>query len=129
MKVVDHKQEFSQFCHSSGFNVSLTGDFIYVKTIISLIQNTRQQMHVMTFVAFPTTEYDEVLSGYQPGQMTVARTWKMIKKTLIFFDNKGTVNFEFIPQGQTVSQAYYLETTKRLREAVRRKRPELWPND
>jgi hypothetical protein len=26
-------------------------------------------MKVMRFVAFPTTEYDEVLSGYQPGQM------------------------------------------------------------
>jgi hypothetical protein len=24
---------------------------------------------VMSFVAFPATEYDEVLSGYQPGQM------------------------------------------------------------
>jgi hypothetical protein len=23
----------------------------------------------MGFVAFPATEYDEVLSGYQPGQM------------------------------------------------------------
>jgi hypothetical protein len=23
----------------------------------------------MRFVAFPETEYDEVLSGYQPGQM------------------------------------------------------------
>jgi len=23
----------------------------------------------MRFVAFPATEYDEVLSGYQPGQM------------------------------------------------------------
>jgi hypothetical protein len=24
---------------------------------------------VVRFVAFPLTEYDEVLSGYQPGQM------------------------------------------------------------
>jgi hypothetical protein len=24
---------------------------------------------VVRFVAFPVTEYDEVLSGYQPGQM------------------------------------------------------------
>jgi hypothetical protein len=28
----------------------------------------------MKFVAFPATEYDEVLSGYQPGQM--AERWK-----------------------------------------------------
>jgi hypothetical protein len=26
-------------------------------------------IHLMRFVAFPATEYDEVLLGYQPGQM------------------------------------------------------------
>jgi hypothetical protein len=53
-----------------------------------------------------------------------------MKKILItFFDIKGTVHFEFIPQGQTVNQAYFVEILKRLCEAVRRKRPELWPTD
>jgi hypothetical protein len=41
---------------------------------------------------------------------------------------KSIVNFEFIPQGQTVNQAY-VEILKWLHEAVRRKRPELWSND
>jgi hypothetical protein len=52
-------------------------------------------------------------------------------KTMLntFFYIKGTVHFEFIPQGQTVTQAYYMQIQKRLREAVRRKRPELWLND
>jgi hypothetical protein len=27
------------------------------------------QKHKMKFVAFPATEYGEVFSGYQPGQM------------------------------------------------------------
>jgi hypothetical protein len=50
----------------------------------------------------------------------------MMKEVLItFFDIKVTVHFEFIPQGRTVSQAYYVGTMKRLCECVHRKWPEL----
>jgi hypothetical protein len=53
-----------------------------------------------------------------------------MKTVLITFCGiKGIVHFEFIPQGKTVNQAYYVEILKRLYEAVPRKRPELWPND
>jgi hypothetical protein len=48
-----------------------------------------------------------------------------MKTIITFFDIKCTVHFEFIPQGQTVSQAYYVELLKQLREAVHRNRPEL----
>jgi hypothetical protein len=50
----------------------------------------------------------------------------MTTMLITFFDIKGIVHFQFIPQGQTVNQAYYVEILKRLREAVCRKRPELW---
>jgi hypothetical protein len=38
-----------------------------------------------------------------------------------FFDIKGIVHFEFIPQSQTIDQAYYVEIVRQLREAVHRK--------
>jgi hypothetical protein len=46
-----------------------------------------------------------------------------------FFDVKGIVHFEFIPQGQTVNEAYYVNIVKGLCEAVCGKRPQLWLND
>jgi hypothetical protein len=51
-------------------------------------------------------------------------------KTILiaFFDIKVTVHFEFIPQGQTVSQSYYVEILKGLYEAMCTKSPEVWPS-
>jgi len=46
-----------------------------------------------------------------------------------FFDIRGIVHYEFVPTGQTVNQVYYLEVLERLREKVRRKRPELFANN
>jgi len=45
---------------------------------------------------------------------------------IVFFDVRGIVHREFVPHGQTVNQEFYLEVLRRLRENVRRKRPELW---
>jgi hypothetical protein len=47
---------------------------------------------------------------------------------VIFSDCKGTVHQEFVPPRQTVNQHHYPEVLKRLREQVRRKRPERWRN-
>jgi hypothetical protein len=51
-------------------------------------------------------------------------------KTILItlFDIEVIVNFEFIPEGQTIQKDFYVEILKQLREAVRIKRPELWPN-
>lgn len=45
---------------------------------------------------------------------------------IVFFDVRGIVHREFVPPGQTVNQHFYLDVLRRLREDVRRKRPELW---
>ena len=43
-----------------------------------------------------------------------------------FFDASGVVHHEYLPEGSTVNQTYYIEVLKHLRNAIRRKRPELW---
>ncbi|UYV72145.1 hypothetical protein LAZ67_9001957 [Cordylochernes scorpioides] len=45
---------------------------------------------------------------------------------ITFFDVKGLVHYEFVPEGQTINQQYYLDVLRRLREAVRQKRPKKW---
>jgi len=45
MKFVEHKQELSKFCHLPDFNVSHTAT--HVKTIVNLIPNTGQHLHVI----------------------------------------------------------------------------------
>jgi len=44
----------------------------------------------------------------------------------VFFDIRGVMHFEFLPTDQTVNKAYYLGVMRRLRNAVRQKRPDLW---
>ena len=43
-----------------------------------------------------------------------------------FFDFRGIVHHEYAPEGQTINKEYYLQVLRRLREAVRRKRPDMW---
>ncbi|GFY15990.1 uncharacterized protein TNCV_1286351 [Trichonephila clavipes] len=45
---------------------------------------------------------------------------------IVFFDAAGIVHHEYAPQSQTVNKEFYLDVMRRLREAVRRKRPVLW---
>ena len=47
----------------------------------------------------------------------------------VFFHYNGVVHHEFLPQGHMVNKEYYLEVMRRLREAIRRKLPDLWRNN
>jgi hypothetical protein len=56
-------------------------------------------------------------------------TKSQVKKMLMyFFNHKRIVQYEFMAQGQTVNQQFYLEVLKSLRESFRRRRPGLWPD-
>src|SRR5215469_13381512 len=45
---------------------------------------------------------------------------------LAFFDSEGIIHHEYAPDRQTINKEFYLEVLRRLRESVRRKRPEKW---
>ena len=47
---------------------------------------------------------------------------------VVFFDWKGIVHHEFVPRGHMVNKQLYQEVLARFRDAVRRKRHELWEN-
>ena len=47
----------------------------------------------------------------------------------VFFDIKGIVHFEFLPQGQTVNQYVCKKILRQLMRSVRDKRRDLWENN
>ena len=55
------------------------------------------------------------------------RRFQSKKKVMltVFMDYRGFVHHEFLPEGQTVNKEYYLGVMRRLREAIRQKRPDL----
>ncbi|UYV64884.1 hypothetical protein LAZ67_3002276 [Cordylochernes scorpioides] len=60
-----------------------------------------------------------------------SRILKSRNKVLLvaFLDNKGIVHHEYLPAGQTVIKEMYLDILRHLREEIRKKMPEKWPND
>lgn len=68
--------------------------------------------------------------GDEPKPKKPRQSRSKIKVLLtVFFDCEGVVHAEFLPDGQTVNKEYYLQVMRRLREAIRKKRPELWKNN
>lgn len=47
----------------------------------------------------------------------------------VFFDFNDIMYHEFLSQGQTINKEYYQQLQRNLREANRRKRPDLWQNN
>ena len=47
----------------------------------------------------------------------------------VFFNYRGVIHYEFLPTRQTVNKEYYVGVMRHLREAIHKKRPELWANN
>lgn len=63
----------------------------------------------------------------EPRPKRIRQTQSKIKTLLtVFMDYRGVVHHEFLAEGCTVNKHYYLQVMRRLREAIRQKRPDLW---
>jgi len=62
-----------------------------------------------------------------PKEARMSRS-KIRVMLVVFFDWKGIVHHEFVPHGQMVNKQLYQEVLAHLRDAVCRRRPELWEN-
>jgi len=60
----------------------------------------------------------------RPKKARMSRS-KFKAMLMVFFDIQGIVMAEWVPSGQMVNQQYYISVLTKLRELVRRKRPEL----
>ncbi|UYV78282.1 hypothetical protein LAZ67_16000780 [Cordylochernes scorpioides] len=90
------------------------------------------------------TGYKTWVYGYDPETKHQSAEWrcqgelrpkksrllKSRNKVLLvaFLDKKGIFHPEYLPAGQTVIKDMYLGILRRLREAIRKKRPEKWTN-
>jgi len=64
-----------------------------------------------------------------PTKKSMSESLKCEGDVHCFFYMKGIVHYEFVPRGEIVNKHFYLKVLKRLRVAVRRKRPEAWTNN
>ncbi|UYV68017.1 hypothetical protein LAZ67_5002806 [Cordylochernes scorpioides] len=66
---------------------------------------------------------------HEPRPKKARRVRSNVKVLLtVFFDCRGVVHHEFLPQSRTVNKEYYLQVMRNFREAIRQKRPDLWKN-
>ena len=110
------------------------------------VQASQELLHCLRrdkdFLSKIITGDESWIFGYDPETKQQSSQWKnpgsprpkkarqvksQIKSMLIvFYDMRGIIHREFVPQGQTVNQDYYICVLRRLREDIRRKRPEMW---
>ena len=64
----------------------------------------------------------------RPKKARQVRSNVKVMLTVFFYFNE-IVHHEFLPRGQTVNKKYYLQVQRRSRQAIRKKRPDLWKNN
>ena len=119
---VDQKQQQLDVCLDLKENAANDPSFL-----LNVI--TGDETCVYAYDPETKTQSSQWRSPGSPRPKKARQVRSYIKSMLIcFFDQKGIVHKEFVPLGQTVNAAFYIEVLRRLRENVRRTRPDQWQN-
>ena len=114
--MLDQKQQLLDVCLDLKENAA--SDPSFLSNVI-----TGDETWVYAYDLETKTQSSQRKSPGSPRSKKARQVRSNIKSMLIcFFDQKGIVHKEFVPPGQTVNAAFYVEGLKRLQENVRRKR-------
>ena len=95
---------------------------------LNFLQKARRVEVAEEMLANVTDDPTFIKNEPKPKKPRQSRS-KIKTMLIVFFDYRGVVHHEFVPEGQTVNKEYYLAVLRRLREAIRRKRPDLWADN
>ena len=96
-------------------------DPLFIKRII-----TGDETWIYEYDTYSRNQASEWRSPNEPRPKKPRRFQSKKKVMLtVSMDNRSVVYHEFFPEGQTVNKEYYLGVIRRLREAIRQKRPDL----
>ena len=88
---------------------------------------TGDESWIFEYDPFTKRQSLEWKSPTSPRPKKARMSKSKVKVMLIaFFDVRGIVHKEFLPQGQTINQHIYKDILRRLMQSVREKRQELW---
>ena len=94
----------------------------FIKTII-----TGDETWVYGFYPETKFQFSQWKHPESPWPKKPRKVRSNVKMMLIcFFDSRDFVHHEYAPEDQAINKEYHLQFLRRLREAVQRKRPDMW---
>jgi transposase len=97
---------------------------VNIKFLTKLGKSATETYNLLTVV------YGGLRSLWRVGKTsgTIQNRAKFKAMMIVFFDIRGVIYIDWVPEGQTVNQVYYKNVLTYLRERVRRRRPDMWKN-
>jgi transposase len=117
-------QEHQQLCLevTRDMLACANGDPEFLKTVI-----TGDETWVYRYEPETKVQSSQWKHSSYPRPKKTQRVQSKVKVLLtVFFDYHGIVHHSYAPAGQIINKEYYLEVIRHLRDAVQRKRLDLW---